>query len=72
MFKKGDYILNMINISQGVDIVYYVVKVHKKEKNIQLYDIINIKNKMVYHRVHLPDDFYLKMVKTIKLPEEDI
>ena len=72
MFKKGDYVVNIVNISQGVDIVYFIVKVHKKEKDIQLFDIINIKNKMVYHRVPLPDNFYLKMERTIKIPEGDI
>lgn len=70
MFKVGDYIVNVVNIAQGVDIVYAVMKVHKKEKGKQLYDIVNIKNKIVYHRVQLPDNFYLKMEKPIKVPEQ--
>lgn len=66
MFKAGDYLLNVMNMSRHVDIIYRVLKVHKRKGTLQLYDIINIKNNMIYHRVPLPNDFYIKL----EMPEK--
>jgi len=61
MFEVGNFIMNTMNMNHGVEKIFLVVKEYPSKSGIKFYDIINIKNKLRYIRIPLPEDFYVKL-----------